>query len=410
MNAEQPANTGREENPSGDKPYLSPTQIEMITKCGEAYRRRYIEKHKIPPGIAAHSGSGFHAGAEANFRQKIETHRDLPLADIIDAAVAGFETATAGGFVLTPEEESRGASIVIGEAKDRVAVMAEAFADGVAPEYQPVAVEQTVRLELPGPRDLLGIVDLLDDLDRVTDFKTSGRPKKQDDVDNSVQLTAYAAAARVLTGRAPSEVRLDVLYGDATIKRQVLSSSRGKDDFVALANRINAINKTIDAGVFIPATPGAWWCNAKWCGYWSTCPYVNSQRAALAEQAEREQGHGKLAEDSYAAAALPENAKGPPPSVGGKAKRKASYKNPRSKLLAENPHCKWCGCIVTARTATLDHIVPLAHGGLNVESNYALACKPCNLKRGDSSLSPQDAVAAPVAPVNPEALVGGLSA
>lgn len=270
------------------KPHMSPSQLDMYCRCPEAYRRRYMEKEIIPPGMAILKGKSFHGGAELNMRQKIESHRDLPVKEIVEAAVADFDAQTHGEFALTEEERSRGSATVVGEAKDDLASMVEAHAKLQAPEYQPVLVEEKVRILLPnGTHDLLGIIDLADDKNRVVDFKTAGRKKSQSDADGSVQLTVYAAAFRARMGHAPDEVRLDTVVQTKTkTYRDVTVSDRTDDDFAALSNRINAVTSAVNAGIFTPAAPGSWNCSQKWCGYWSTCPYVNSQRKALAENGE----------------------------------------------------------------------------------------------------------------------------
>lgn len=267
------------------KPHLSASQLESYCRCPEAYRRRYLDGDIIPPGIAMLKGTGFHAGAKANFSQKIETHRDLPAEDIVAAAVADFETQTKGSVSFTDDEIGRGVQNVIGEATDDLSAMARAHAEQQAPDYQPRMVEQSIRIELPNaPRDLLAIIDLADDYNRIVDFKTAGKSKSQSDADTSVQLTVYAAAFEHETGESPSEVRLDTIVRTTkATKRQVLSSSRDGNDFSALARRMNVVTSAIAAGSFPPATPGAWWCGPKWCGYFHTCPYVNSERKALAE-------------------------------------------------------------------------------------------------------------------------------
>ena len=65
-----------------------------------------------------------------------------------------------------------------------------------------------------------------------------------------------------------------------------------------------------------------------------------------------------------------------------KAGRKKSYKSSRNKLLKKYPFCHWCAIELTTETATIEHIIPLAKGGLNNMNNYALACEKCNQERG----------------------------
>jgi hypothetical protein len=262
------------------KPHLSPSQLDMFFRCGEQYRRRYMEKEIIPPGIAVIQGTGFHGGAKANGEQKIFSHEDLPASDIKEAAAAAFETRLAGGYMLDPDEESRGAAVVIGEAKDSTVAMADFYAKHQAPEYQPVLVEKKVRIELPlAARDLVGIIDLADDQRRVVDLKTSRRRKNQNDADTSLQLTTYAAAYKAETGEDPAEVRLDTVVQQAKgHARDLQVSTRGPQDFAALANRINAVTQAIEAGIFPPTDPGNWACSERFCGYWKSCKYVNSER------------------------------------------------------------------------------------------------------------------------------------
>lgn len=270
-----------------EKPHLSPSQLEMFAKCPEQWRRRYVENEILPPGVAALKGKTVHAAAEANFRQKLVSGEDLGLEHFRELAAESFDAQVAGEYQLSAEEESRGKKRVLGEAKDAAVEMAEFHGAKQAPEYQPALVEQRFRVELPGPHDLLGVIDMADDRGRVIDFKTSGKAKSQSDADGSVQLTAYHVGHVVLTGRAPSELRLDVIVGAKKgLSRNVVKTARERADLAALAARLNVVSRAIEAGLFPPAAPGSWWCSAKWCGFYRTCRYVNSERAAVAEAAE----------------------------------------------------------------------------------------------------------------------------
>lgn len=267
--------------------HLSASQLETFWRCGEAYRRRYVEGEKIPPGFALLIGSSIHKGAEHNFRQKIETHEDLPVDEIIDKAVADFEERACSEVILTAEEESIGAGKVRGAYVDLVADMADIHARVQAPEYQPIAVEVSTVIELPGDRDLLTVTDLRDDRGRVVDFKTAMRKKHRSEVETSTALTAYAAAYRHEYGVYPTAVRLDTVLKPRistsprrTTKitrdsdhRQVLDGTRGDAELMVLANRIDATQAAIDAGIFTPTSPTAWQCSQKWCGYARTCKF-----------------------------------------------------------------------------------------------------------------------------------------
>ena len=57
--------------------------------------------------------------------------------------------------------------------------------------------------------------------------------------------------------------------------------------------------------------------------------------------------------------------------------------------LSERPMvCSWCGePIVEPRRLSLDHVLPLAKGGTNVNNNVVLSHRACNLLRGDMDAS-----------------------
>ena len=270
-----------------EKPHLSASQLETFCKCPEQWRRRYVEGEIMPPGIAAIKGKTLHAAAEGNFRQKIASYKDLPIEDFRELAAESFNAQVAGDYALSAEEERRGKRAVLGEAKDAAIAMAEFHGRRQAPDYQPAIVEERFRIALPGSHDLVGVIDLADEQDRVIDFKTSGKKKSQADADGSVQLTAYHVGHAALRGRPPFELRLDTLVQTKNgISRDVVTTSRGRSDLAALAARLNVISASINAGIFPPAPPGSWQCSAKWCGYFRSCRYVNSERAAAAEAAE----------------------------------------------------------------------------------------------------------------------------
>jgi 5-methylcytosine-specific restriction protein A len=43
--------------------------------------------------------------------------------------------------------------------------------------------------------------------------------------------------------------------------------------------------------------------------------------------------------------------------------------------------CHYCERVVDPKTLTMDHLVPLARGGVSVKGNVVPACKECNAKK-----------------------------
>lgn len=73
----------------------------------------------------------------------------------------------------------------------------------------------------------------------------------------------------------------------------------------------------------------------------------------------------------------------PPPISVEKDKRRGKLKAKRAALIRRNgPKCHWCPEILTVDTSTIDHVIPIARGGLDNNNNRVLACAPCNRRRG----------------------------
>ncbi len=258
------------------RPHISVSQLSLLRKCGIAYERRYINGEKIPPGIAAHIGTGVHSGANINYAQKIETRTDLPVSDIVDASVSAMKDAVdVNGVVLDPGVSH---DIQIGNAIDLTASLATYHAVHVSKRHQPVMTEQRFTIPLPGGKDLLGIIDLVaeqgENGHKLVDLKTTRKAKSQREADTSLQLTAYSLGAKRLTGDLPKLIQLEVLvHSEKGVREQVFDTQRGPEDFKILAAHLNAAEKVIRSGAFTPAAEGSWYCSVRWCGYASTCPF-----------------------------------------------------------------------------------------------------------------------------------------
>lgn len=263
------------------RPHFSASQLDLAARCGVAFDFKYNQRLPTRNTLGQFRGKSVHHVAETNFRQKIETHKDLPLDDLKDLAAAKFDDLTnAGDYDLDRDERRKGTVRVLNEAKDAAVNLAGVFGRKIAPKYQPAMVEQPVTISLPGTHDLVGIIDLIDEENWVTDFKTTARKLTPADADHSIQLTVYAAGFYVLTGEPPAGVRLHAMttWARPTVTR--LDSSRSDEDFLVLANRVNALHTVIATSAYMPAPVGAWWCSKKYCPYWSQCPFVNGRRAS----------------------------------------------------------------------------------------------------------------------------------
>lgn len=68
---------------------------------------------------------------------------------------------------------------------------------------------------------------------------------------------------------------------------------------------------------------------------------------------------------------------------GKNVKRRVSGFAKEYVLNNKNAKCIYCERKLTLQNATTDHIVPISHGGNNVQVNLMICCKYCNGERGN---------------------------
>ena len=255
------------------KPQLHVSSLE--TKCMEQFRRRYIEREIIPPGVALIVGTGTHKSVDANLTNKIKTGDLLTLQAVSDAARDGVSQEwDKSGVTLDPEEAALGIKTVKGMAIDKAVRLAKLHATQNAPKLTPTHVERSWALEIKGyPLDLVGRIDIQEPTS-VRDTKTSGKTPSADCAEKSIQIKAYAMAVKVLDGKMPETAHLDYLIDTAKPKSESFNHEPNEDDFRAVLNRVEVIAMAMERGVFVPIEPSHWCCSPKWCGYYATCKYI----------------------------------------------------------------------------------------------------------------------------------------
>ena len=66
-------------------------------------------------------------------------------------------------------------------------------------------------------------------------------------------------------------------------------------------------------------------------------------------------------------------------------KRKTSIRFSKHNVFLRDGYiCQYCGEDVSKKTATLDHLLPVSHGGKTTFENTVTACGPCNANKGNN--------------------------
>jgi PD-(D/E)XK nuclease superfamily len=268
------------------KRQLHQSGLQQFWRCGEAYRRRYIEREKTPQSANMAIGTAVDASSNADLSNKIQACVLLPQDEVQDIARDTVNREW-DSVRVTDEDRDEGPAADKGDAVDAAVGLAGFHHETVAPILTPTHVQRPFVLDLENYPDwqLAGTIDVqaLDDLGgiHIRDLKTSGKSPVKTLAHDSLQLTMYAMAVRVADGQMVAGVHLD--YTVRTPKRHelkyvALDSTRDVDDFGPLFARVENAIENIEAGRFAPAPTDAWWCTQKFCAYFETCRYARKPK------------------------------------------------------------------------------------------------------------------------------------
>lgn len=201
--------------------------------------------------------------------QKSYSGIDLPEEAVLDAFSDRYDA-------LAPDVESEDEDEDPGKAKDSGIGLVRLHHREVAPKIQPFWVEEPVQFAIDDI-PYTGTIDLVDDKNRIRDWKTSKRKPTQ--ISHVLQMTGYALAYRHLTGDTESEVVLDYLI--RTKQPQYLPIASGGpidgDAIVRFASIVGEVHAAISTGRFLPNGLMSNACS--WCGFKNICPaYRNSDK------------------------------------------------------------------------------------------------------------------------------------
>jgi RecB family exonuclease len=259
----------------------SNSALACLERCGEQFRRRYIEKERVPPAPKMIRGTAVHRVASTSMLRKMETQEIPSTEEAKDLAADFFEVEWAGGVTFEQEQTEESVAATKATSKDFAVDLSAFYVEELAPAINPVAVERHITVK-PKDSDLVihGTIDLIDAApggEQIRDIKTSEKSPSKDVAEKSQQLTMYAMIRLAEKGELPAGLTLDYLVrtpARAERKHVPLRTTRDQGDVVSMVNRINTAVEAVKRGVFVPTSTENWWCSRQWCEYWSTCVYV----------------------------------------------------------------------------------------------------------------------------------------
>jgi PD-(D/E)XK nuclease superfamily len=226
--------------------HLSASSLGMFRRCPEQFRHRYILGEKERPGESILVGSAFHEALEYNYKQKIESHEDRPLGELIeflqDAGVPKVLEEAGGAEVVSWDQPSPEDGVNVLRA-DSERILA-AYRKKVTERIQPIAVEQKFSIPME-PVPVIGYIDTGTDDNRVIDTKTGKQAAKKLKPSWMLQGDLYAAATgwdveyhaisraarpTIVTGLESEEM---IIHPNEIAARNVLSTATQIADMIA---------------------------------------------------------------------------------------------------------------------------------------------------------------------------------
>lgn len=235
---------------------LSQSQVRCFTECSARWMFKYAWELPDPPTPALTIGEAFHAAMEANFRQKIETRKDLPVAEVQRAyrkAFAEHAAETCFGADDPAAVEAKGAELVSLYMRD------------AAPRIQPKAVEVEVEGKIAGVR-VRGRIDLIDWAGRIVEFKTSARKPSAIAAQHAFQLATYAR----LTDSPTGEARVDTLVKTKLPQLVQINHTVNGQDYLATERLYPLAQAAMREGFYYPNRNSVL-CSRRNCPFWSAC-------------------------------------------------------------------------------------------------------------------------------------------
>lgn len=277
------------------KPQLHQSHLAMLSRCGEQFRRVYIEGHREPPGVARLIGAVTHHAIKENLQIKMQGNL-LSACGVADLTRTSFDSIwNEAPLTFTQDEMEAGPDRIKGQAIDTSVSLVVAHHNELVPLITPVVggLERAWVIRCEGyPYDLAGTIDI-DEGSRIRDTKTRNKNPGQKEADTSEQLTMYAMVKKIVDGVDVECVILDFLVKGDEAKVFSYQSHRSMSDFIVTKNRFERAVEVIEKEAFTPASQSDWWCSARFCGFAAdgSCPFFHGRKVfSMAVPSTKKQG------------------------------------------------------------------------------------------------------------------------
>ncbi len=237
--------------------HYSVSELNAYLQCPEAWYHRYVTRVSKPAPVPLARGRMY----DAVLNRSYTTGKDLNIGEVALAAI--------NGLTIHFDE---GQSV-----EELVQLVTEAaalyFEEGLPAIIKQgiLAVQDRFEVGFDDQKwTFLGFMDLVTADEWVVDNKLYSRTPSQDDVDQDMQLTAYAFGYLQKYGRLPAGLAIDAVVLNKKPKFVRVETKRTEEDIERFLKILGAAVAMMEQGLVVPR-PGGWYCSPKSCQYWVEC-------------------------------------------------------------------------------------------------------------------------------------------
>jgi len=239
--------------------YLSYSRLKRYAQCPKSYQLHYIRKEPATANTALRFGSLLHTALERVYREILAEKRSGRFPE--DRLLAAYK-----------DEWSRSGLSEFAVFQEGLAILGDYARHHALIDHTSVlAVEQEFRL--PVDRfQVLGYIDRVDRVDdetvAIVDYKSNRQIFTREELDNDLQLSIYAMAARMLWPWA-RKVRLGLYLLRHGI---LMETTRTEENLVAAREYIAMLGQETEHATVFPARLNE---NCVWCDHSAQCPTLH---------------------------------------------------------------------------------------------------------------------------------------
>ena len=164
--------------------HISHSQCEMMLRCGAQYYYRYIKGEKIPPSGPLFLGITFDEGLSEQYKQKVNSEKDLSVPDVKDIFVDKFDKGkdTVDWHGDKPEDFREPGIFLVGEHMEEN-----------APKIMPKTVQDKIEVKPEGFNyTIMTVTDLTTRSGDIIDIKTTGKsPSKNKETGEYIMTDSH---------------------------------------------------------------------------------------------------------------------------------------------------------------------------------------------------------------------------